>query len=220
MSGTSPNTATNETDSLTRWHLRNIFWVCYSFDKDLSLRTGQPPAFEDTQCDLTLPPGYQEHVYIDMAGHQGASEPPPRPFFSLDLRLSMIKSKAYNALYSVQATRKSDAELLRAIRELDNELESWRVSIPERCRPTVSFPRTAMPASQFQNMGTVMLQLNYYSCIAIIHQASSRCQVWGDGSSRAMVGVSSSLALSVEASRSTLLFLESAEEILLDEVFW
>jgi hypothetical protein len=33
-------------------------------------------------------------------------------------------------------------------------------------------------------------------------------------------GVSSSLALSVEASRSTLLYLESAEHVLVDGVFW
>ncbi|KAJ4132865.1 hypothetical protein NW754_015678 [Fusarium falciforme] len=35
--------------------LRMLFWLCYIFDKDIALRTGQPPLMSDDYCDLTPP---------------------------------------------------------------------------------------------------------------------------------------------------------------------
>jgi hypothetical protein len=68
-------------------------------------------------------------------------------------------------------------------------------------------------------MYSVVLRLNYYLCMAIIHQASNRCKAWMQGSGM-MDGVSSSLALSVEASRSTLCYLKAAEHVLVHGVLW
>ncbi|KAJ5172040.1 transcriptional regulator family: Fungal Specific TF [Penicillium capsulatum] len=194
--------------------LRNMFWLCYTIDKDVALRTGQPPTIADENCDLSLPPGYLERAFIDPESelHEG-----DEPIFPFDLRLSIIKSRAHSALYSVSALHKSDADLLKSIRELDDELEEWRLSVPIHCRPTMSFaPKSSDPNA---SMHTVMLRLNYYLCMTIIHQASSRCKAWMEGTGM-MDGVSSSLALSVEASRSTLCYLEAAEHVLVDGVFW
>ena len=41
-------------------HLRNLFWLCYSLDKEMVLRLGQPPSINDEHCNLTLPLGYEE----------------------------------------------------------------------------------------------------------------------------------------------------------------
>ncbi|KAJ5666636.1 transcriptional regulator family: Fungal Specific TF [Penicillium macrosclerotiorum] len=194
--------------------LRNIFWICYTFDKDVSLRTGQPPTIADENCDLTLPAGYLDRAFIDP---EKDDSPLLEPTFPFDLRLSMIKSRAHSHLYSVSALAKSDADLLKSIRELDDELEEWRLSIPVTWRPTMSFsPETSDPN---MSMHSVMLRLNYYLCMSVIHQASSRCKSWTQGSGM-MDGVSSSLALSVEASRSTLCYLEAAEHVLVDGIFW
>ncbi|PGH28131.1 hypothetical protein AJ80_00021 [Polytolypa hystricis UAMH7299] len=121
--------------------LRNIFWVCYVLDKDFSLRTGQPPAINDDHCDLTLPTNYGEHLKHQISTHHISSENPVEMTLLGDLRLSKIKGKTYNMLYSIGALRKSDTELLKSIRELDNELEAWRVSVPHRCRPTLTFSK-------------------------------------------------------------------------------
>lgn len=194
--------------------LRNLFWLCYTIDKDVALRTGQPPTIADENCDLTLPPGYLDRAFIDP--HTDL-ETGYEPIFPFDLRLSIIKSRAHSSLYSVHALNKSDADLLKSIRELDDELEDWRLSVPAHCRPTMSFaPESTDPNI---SMHRVMLRLNYYLCMTIIHQASSRCKAWMQGSGM-MDGVSSSLALSVEASRSTLCYLEAAEHVLVDGVFW
>lgn len=201
-----------------KWHLRNLFWLCYTIEKDVALRTGQPQVLSDENCDLTLPPGYVEQLYISLGIHHHSRELPDHPMFPVDLRLSIIKSRAYSALYSFRGLQKTDAELLKEIRELDDELERWRMSVPPEWRPTLSFSHETPDPNV--NMHSVMLRLNYHLCMTMIHQASSRCKSWVQGQGGMIEGVSSSLALSVEASRSTLLYLESAEHVLVDGVFW
>lgn len=213
------NLTNNRTYHKERGHkrqqlLRNLFWVCYTIDKDVALRTGQPPTIADENCDLTLPPGYRDQSFADVENENAHFDQPAFPF---DLRLSIIKSRAHSALYSVSALKKSDADLLKSIRELDDELEEWRLSLPPNWRPTMSFSPEASDPNV--SMHSVMLRLNYYLCMTIIHQASSRCKAWMQGTGM-MDGVSSSLALSVEASRSTLCYLEAAEHVLVEGVFW
>ncbi|OQE13787.1 hypothetical protein PENFLA_c043G09707 [Penicillium flavigenum] len=195
--------------------LRNLFWICYTIDKDLALRTGQPPTITDENCDLTLPPGYLDRAFLDVEDQES---PWYGPVFPFDLRLSIIKARAHRELYSVSSLQKSDAELLKSIRELDDALEEWRLSVPPKWRPTVSF--SSETSDPNMGMHTVMLRLNYHLCMTIIHQASGRCKAWMQGQSGMMDGVSSSMALSVEASRSSLCYLEAAEHVVADGVFW
>ncbi|OQD81585.1 hypothetical protein PENANT_c026G09190 [Penicillium antarcticum] len=195
--------------------LRNLFWICYTMDKDIALRTGQPPTISDENCDLTLPPGYLERAFLDV---EDEDAPFLGPVFPFDLRLSIIKARAHRELYSVSSLRKSDAELLKSIRVLDDELEEWRLSVPPAWRPTMSF--SSETSDPNMGMHSVLLRLNYHLCMAIIHQASGRCKSWMEGQNGMMDGVSSSMALSVEASRSSLCYLEAAEHVVVDGVFW
>lgn len=200
-------------------HLRKYFWMCYSFDKDIALRTGQPPAVPDEYCDLTLPCNYAEgnhdSLRLDASGN---------PFLPGDLRLSIIKSKSLRLLYSTQAFQKTDAQLLRDIRELDDELEEWRVSLQPASRPTLSCraedcvvdPDTSLT----EKMHRIITNFEYHYLVATIHQATSRCRSWYNVENGEMEGVSSSLALSVAASRSTLNYLRSAVQALAGEAFW
>ncbi|KAJ5554745.1 C6 transcription factor [Penicillium sp. DV-2018c] len=205
---------TNDHSQQKQQQLRNLFWICYTIDKDLALRTGQPPTITDENCDLTLPPGYLDRAFLDVEDEEA---PWLGPVFPFDLRLSIIKARAHRELYSVSSLRKSDAELLRSIRELDDWLEEWRLSVPPKWRPTMSF--SSETSDPNMAMHTVMLRLNYHLCMTIIHQASGRCKSW-QAQGGLMDGVSSSLALSVEASRSSLCYLEAAEHVVVDGVFW
>lgn len=56
--------------------------------------------------------------------------------------------------------------------------------------------------------------------MGIIHQASSRCKSWNEDISGMADGISSSLALCVEASRSSLLYLNLVQGTLDKETFW
>ncbi|KAK9357276.1 hypothetical protein V1504DRAFT_442903 [Lipomyces starkeyi] len=200
-------------------HIRNLFWVTYTLDKELSLRTGQPPSLNDEHCDLTLPPGYVEQLYSDLPLKLPSTDVLRGPLLPGDLRLTRINSRAYIALYSAQALKKSDTELLKDIRELDDDLERWRMSLPPKIRPTISFSHET-PIGSDMDMQAVIIRLGYHHCVATIHKASGRCRAWAGGQSRVMEGVSSSLALAVEASRSSIFYLQTAQHALPDESFW
>ncbi|KAI3326263.1 hypothetical protein HD806DRAFT_441650 [Xylariaceae sp. AK1471] len=206
-------------------HLRKLFWLCYTLDKEISLRTGQPPAIGDDHCDLTLPGGYLDVQYLDEYLHADVAhlDESAVPLLPGDLRLTMIKSKACRLLYSAQALRKSDADLLSDIRELDKELESWRLSVPQKHRPVLSLP---MQPSQWTEINrpkssrTIVINFEYHSLMATIHQATSRCRAWTARECGEMDSVKSSLALAVEASRSTLLLLRTVVHGSLEATSW
>lgn len=214
---TLPTSEPDSLDNRRQNHARNLFWLCYTVDKDIALRTGQPLALSDDNCDLTLPPGYEKQLYTSMTYHHlpGVEL---APIYPVDLRLSIIKSRAYSTLYSFRGLQKSDAELLKDIRELDGSLEDWRMSVPLDLRPTLSFSHERPDPNV--SMHSLILRMNYYLCMSIIHQASSRCKAWTESQGGMIEGVRSSLALSVEASRSTLMYLETAEHVLMGGVFW
>ncbi|KAK5991595.1 ABC-transporter-regulating transcription factor-like protein [Cladobotryum mycophilum] len=182
-------------------HVRVLFWLCYVFDKDIALRTGQPPIITDDFCDLTLPEGYIENRFLL---HDGAST-------KLDDHPPCI-------------VKKSDAELLRTIRELDEELERWRVSVPPEFSPLLYVSknvRLAPDLSEARSMLHIELTLDYHYLVNVIHSASGRCASdWNGPGKERSFGVQSSLDLSVEASRSTLIYLSAAGHRLAGEAFW
>ncbi|KAK4041310.1 hypothetical protein C8A01DRAFT_14896 [Parachaetomium inaequale] len=120
--------------------LRKLFWMIYCNDKEISLRTGQPPSINDDDCDLTLPHSYVDFKYVDDMPEFEHLLLDDRavPLLPGDVRLDIIKSKTYTLLYSARAMRKSDVELIRDIRQLDDELEAWRASVPPNFRPTLA----------------------------------------------------------------------------------
>ncbi|KAL4734840.1 hypothetical protein BDV11DRAFT_197352 [Aspergillus similis] len=213
-------TPTSAPDVIAKRHLRTLFWLCYTLDKELALRTGQAHVLRDDDCALDIPPAYSEHLHSCLDHSPGTDTDIRGPIFPVDLRLSMIKSRAFTALYSYNGLRKSDAELIRSIRELDEELECWRTSLPLHLRPQLSFmPKHEKPKNTF----LILTHMNYYSCVNLFHLASSRCNAWRSPSidGGALIhGLQSSLTVSVEASRSLLLFLRDSEFRVSAGSFW
>ena len=116
---------------IPRLYIRKVFWHCYMYDKDLCLRAGLPSVINDDHCDLTLPLGYKmiDEFENSIDGND---------YIPGDMRLTIIKSDMIRLLYCASAFRKPDAELLRNIRELDNELEAWRSLIEPHYRPCLA----------------------------------------------------------------------------------
>lgn len=189
-------------------HYRDLFWLCWTVDADIAARTGRPPSINSSFCDLTLPKWYTSQSVMVQASWR----------YPGDLRLSFIKAEAYNRLYAPSALLKSDAELLRSIRELDDMLEAWRTSFPEEIRPPLAYHQDSRYTSRI-HVRWFILCLEYHHCMSAIHQASSRCKTWsGDGDIQE--GVSSSLDLALQASRSILLYFRHGEQHLLPHIFW
>jgi hypothetical protein len=201
-------------------HIRNLFWLCYTFDKELALRTGQPPSISDDNCDLTLPPGYIELQNSNICCPDVVIDNTTVPLYPWDPRLSVIKSRTYKLLYSESAMRKSKSEILQHIRELDDALEQWRLSLSREFRPTLTFSEDTLFPSALATQ-PIMLRLAYHHCVIIIHSASNRCRESSVGDlGMQEIGVASSLGLSVEASRSSLLYLQAALPNIAGECFW
>ncbi|KAJ4210846.1 hypothetical protein NW759_013150 [Fusarium solani] len=224
-----PNTGVRYSESEIR-ELRALFWESYITDKAATLRTGMEPCLPDSLCDLT-PPGHLS----SSPGCFNEGRMPPLPYGVLppclmgDIQLSILKSRIWQLLYSTEARQRSEAELLRAVRELDGELETWRMCVPAEIRPTfliadksrISTLEVDLPP-WVRHHGTA-LHLEYHNLFITIHQASARYQfskgsdslgkAWG-------TSVQSSITLALEASRSTLLYLETALDQLVKEMFW
>lgn len=215
----NPSLPPSDLSSHANSHLRNLFWICYVLDKELSLRTGRPPSLNDDDCDLGFPAEYVDCASTTHMPPPFAGADAKALLFPTDLRLSMITSRIYRALYSVSALRKSDAELLRTIRELDDDLEKWKGCLLAPDRLIVSLSNEAQSRSVI-NVRLIMLRLQYYHCIAAIHQASNRCKARTRHSQGIREGTCSSQELSIEASRSLLLCLRAARPALQKEYFW
>ncbi|KAH6715045.1 hypothetical protein BKA61DRAFT_574517 [Leptodontidium sp. MPI-SDFR-AT-0119] len=187
---------------------RKLFWLASRFDKVLALCTGQPACIEDKNCDLTLPQGYVAMLYSDT-----------------DFDSGVVTTLC---LYPGDLQKVSDAEVLSKVRDLDAELENWRMSIPPKCRPTLAYRNyghgfdAAMDSSQ--NMHIITVHLEHHHLMATIHRMASRSFPWnvvGDvraGSSG--VEIISSQALCVETSRASLAHLRVAAHALMSPTFW
>lgn len=208
--------------------LRDLFWLCYKLDKDIALRTGQPPLINDDFCNLSLPEGYLDGRFKALSLQSSSDEALSSrrtPQLPGDLRLDLLKAKVCKLLYSAESSQKSDAELLRTIRELDDELERWRVSIPAKFSPSMSVSASGTLDTELDTpmrMLHIELHLEYNHLLAVIHCASGRCTLSTNGTGKGDpgYGVQSSLQLSVEASRSTLIYLKAAGHRIASEAFW
>lgn len=130
-------------------------------------------------------------------------------------------------LYAPEAFRITDSQLLLRIRQLDDELERWRTSIPLEFRPKLSITPSAALIAETDAARILRysrLQLEYHYLLTVIHTTVRRC-----GSSYAEhvkmpedlhVVVHSSVDLSLEASRSTLIFLRASLTSLASEGCW
>ncbi|KAI0973459.1 hypothetical protein F4678DRAFT_477913 [Xylaria arbuscula] len=201
----------DDVSTLQSRRIRELFWLCYFFDKHISLRTGQPGVFNDKECDLTLPSGYT--TFGDML-----FLPPEKrvTLYPSDLTLTKLKSKVFHTLHSRSGMAKSDGQLIADVYGLDVELEDWRLSIYEPVRPSISkHTKTAtLDLEDNEKMLVTFIHFEYFFLLSAIHRACGRCQAWKDGGFDELNALRSSLQISVRASRSTLnLFKENLWDI-------
>lgn len=203
----SPRSPSNP-PSRRSWHCRNLFWICYNIDRKVCLRTGRPPCINDNCCDLSLPADYIAALKTEIPPSPGYTE----PIFLSDIRLSLIDSKVFLELYAAPAAGKSDAELLRTIRSLDTMVEEWKVV-------ALSGEQGSVQSEGFDPQ-TAIFRMHYFYSIATIHQATTGCSAWVHDQGRTMEGVSSSLMISVDASRQLLRLMSGTPAVLLADGFW
>jgi hypothetical protein len=200
-----------------RKHIRDLFWLSYIFDKDISVRFGRPPLLPSNYCDLTLPVGHGRIYDTHSLDEETFVH------FPQDLQLSQIKDRLCLFLCSLDNPNLADSTILFHLRQLDIDLETWRLSIPVDFRPKLSL-LTDQPfqpqMSYLRRRRCMHLQLEYNYMTIIIHTAVRRC-----GAAYAMTEslpddlhsvYHSSSDLSLEASRTILQILKD-QDVLLEQ---
>lgn len=201
------------------------FWSCYALDKDISLRSGQPPMLVSDYCDLDLR-GVCTSPCQGLSAEALKSEDlscyfPPNP------TLCMIKERVFRLLYSPQAPGVSDSQLVLNMRHLDNELEQWRLSLPAELRPRLSVladqPLMTPGTGSSHGKGRLDLQVEHLYVLIAIHAAVRRAGA-NIGESESLPDdlhsvIHSSVDITLEAGRSMLLFLKASMDILQEDAF-
>ncbi|KAL6824979.1 hypothetical protein V8C40DRAFT_223852 [Trichoderma camerunense] len=217
-------------------HIRKLFWLCYISDKDLALLSGLPPILANEYCDL----GVLDNEHLN---HNVFLQPSSATtdtdnigtiawnrvisFLPGDPHLGVLKERIFRLLYSPSALKIIDSELLTRIRRLDDELESWRLSVPPALRPKLSIlPGHGVPTTPIflTYLRSVQLQLEYHYLLTIIHTPVRRFGA-AQGAETSPPedlhsAMHSSIDLSLEASRSTLNLLNEPIVTLKKEIFW
>ncbi|KAK7421753.1 hypothetical protein QQX98_001967 [Neonectria punicea] len=150
---------------------KRVFWIAYMLDKDLCLRSGRPPAQDDDDMNVELPGADPEDNIgnIPLADGKGKMN-----LFRVMCEVATIESEVYKRLYSVQATKQSDGDLLSTIGELDQKLEDWKDSIPIDFRPDNEIKASHTPLI----LHVVMVHLTYHNCLTTIHRMAIHHGYW------------------------------------------
>jgi hypothetical protein len=150
---------------------KRVFWIAYMLDKDLSIRSGRPPAQDDDDMNVELPDADPVDHIGDIPLSDGKGK---MNLFRTMCEFAVIESKVYRRLYSTKATRQTDGEILNTIGELDQELEDWKDSIPIDFRPEHEIKASHTPLI----LHVVMLHLTYYNCLTTVHRMSVNHGFW------------------------------------------
>lgn len=201
-------------------HLRNLFWVSYATDKDICLRSRQPSAFSDINCDLSLSLQYLERLSSDLETCLPAETFHPCLMFHTDIKLSQIKSRIYESLYSQSGFNKSKTQLAETIDELGTQLETWRLAVPEIYRPSLVFAQGTQIEPRLLNIRALIVQLDYYYCLTVVSHASIRLNACRMNANGYQPSVNNRMTLAAESSRYTLRYLQSSLHIVNGGIFW
>jgi hypothetical protein len=141
---------------------KRVFWIAYLLDKDISLRTGQPPAQDDDDMDIELPSHTISSTPLD------SIETNTINFFNCRIGLAVIQGQVYKRLYSAKAIRQCEIEQLASVQELDAMLANWRSSVPIDFHENTL--TTLQPPIAPNFLHKIILRFTYVNCLITIHR--------------------------------------------------
>lgn len=176
MKHTTPSKAAPD---MRKEHIRNLFWTCYISDKDMSLITGQPPLLADEYMDLGDAESSPAQELDEVMDNSVACK--YLAFVTGDRRIGLLKAKVFRVLYSPTALHITDSELLTRIRQLDDELENWRLNTCSLLRPKLGIARNSSVYGSVRTcLRAAHLQLEYNYLLTMVHSVVRRLGVAHD----------------------------------------
>ncbi|KAI2466665.1 hypothetical protein F4781DRAFT_345893 [Annulohypoxylon bovei var. microspora] len=152
-------------------HRSNIFWICYSLDKDISLRSKIPSVQNDEDVDLELPgteSGDDGNYLSSIDGHTQLN------FLRSRVQLAYLEGKVYDDLLSNRSTKLSPEARQVRVAHIFRLLDQWLQTIPtplrlEHITKTVSkAPLTHM----------ILLYHTYLMCSTTLNGLYSLASPW------------------------------------------
>ncbi|KAL4799398.1 fungal-specific transcription factor domain-containing protein [Aspergillus venezuelensis] len=146
-------------------HRRNIFWIAYCLDREISLRFGKPPTQSDDDMNVGLPTEAQTNCirFIPSLHRHGAFD-----VFRAHCQLATIKGQLYKDLYSAAAKDRPLSDIVASVGTLDELLQNWKESLPPEYQP-----QFGPPPSLSQPLASAMLlylHCSYFNCIIAVHR--------------------------------------------------
>ncbi|KAI2787505.1 hypothetical protein POX_f07872 [Penicillium oxalicum] len=219
---------------LDHQNIESLFWISYILDKNISLFTGKPPLLTEAYCDLVQPFNYNpfggDGSMVFNPTTKSFIEPREhtwRAHFPGEIKLAVEKEKVYQKLFSTQAIKAKNNQLLQHIREMDQNLERWRLSFDEEYRPALFVSDDTLPNADDEDPSSVScmirivaLHLEYHHLMTVIHTTVRKCTlVPNEGGPDLHSVVHSSFDISLEASRSTIKCLKYLIERIGEDAF-
>ncbi|KAK5304001.1 hypothetical protein LTR99_004457 [Exophiala xenobiotica] len=133
-----------------------LFWAAYCLEKHIALQSGRPSLIDDDDINCQVP---------TTAPRGGAANV---AYCQVLIRLAKVSSLAAKSLSSVQACRQRPNQLLKTVRELDEQLIALRSEYKStlRLEPRMQSSRGAPALSRQQ---TVYVQYAYYNAVFDVH---------------------------------------------------
>ncbi|KAI9376335.1 fungal-specific transcription factor domain-containing protein [Aspergillus egyptiacus] len=146
-------------------HRRNLFWIAYCVDREISLRYGKPPTESDDEISVGLPSKSlsDSGQIIPSTNRHGEFNA-----FRAQCQLATIKSQLYRDLYSTTAKDRPLCEIVNSVWTLDEMLQNWREALPLEYQPDAQ----GLPIFPQSSVSVMLLYLNYsyFNCIIAMHR--------------------------------------------------
>ncbi|RMJ16639.1 hypothetical protein CDV36_003681 [Fusarium kuroshium] len=109
-----------------------VFWIAYILDRDISMRTKQPPIQREMDIDLEWPsvdPQDGAGIFLAADGISSFN------FFLSRVQLAQIQGEIYDAMYSTASRTLSSQEKVEKAAGLHYRLDDWLSRVPRQFRP-------------------------------------------------------------------------------------
>ncbi|KAH7139866.1 hypothetical protein B0J13DRAFT_586393 [Dactylonectria estremocensis] len=110
-----------------------VFWIAYLLDRDISLRTSQPPVQREADIDLEWPSAEPEDGAGNVADADGTF---PFNFLRCRVRLAQIQGEVYDFMVATRAGTMDNYQRDENVVRLNHMLDDWISGIPSPFRPS------------------------------------------------------------------------------------
>ncbi|KAH8660446.1 fungal-specific transcription factor domain-containing protein [Xylariales sp. PMI_506] len=162
-----------------------VFWIAVSFDRELCLRTGRPPAHDLESSRVDLPSNSLDDDADAVKTVDGARLKIARA----QAQLAVVQDRIYQKLY-LHEPEKDGSYIADSVSALNQQLDEWSIAAAPAFSPDQDV-RTG------EHHGLVRLYYSYYNCVMVINRMHGR-EYWMPRNSKAPPILSTSMKTSIQ----------------------